>query len=63
VRETLNRYTELSPFGGLNVSRIQEILGNTAGSGSNESSKVKVLSPESRQQFLHLALALHEQDG
>jgi hypothetical protein len=32
------------------------------GSG-NEPSKLKVLSPESRRQFVHLAMALHEQDG
>ena len=30
VRETLNRYMELSPQGGLNVKRIQEILASTS---------------------------------
>lgn len=55
ARETLGRYSQLFPHGGMDVSRIEQVL---AFAPANATPSPSPLSPEARQQFLALALML-----
>jgi tetratricopeptide (TPR) repeat protein len=58
ARETLGRYSQLFPHGGMDVSRIEQVLASTPAATTANPSP---LSPQARQQFLALALMLADQ--
>jgi len=57
ARETLERFTQGGKRGGLDVQRIEQAL-SAAASESSSSGRVYELTPQARQQFLQMALAL-----
>jgi len=60
ARETLERFTQSGPRGALDVRRIEQAL-SAAASESSSSGRVHELTPQARQQFLQIALALADQ--
>jgi tetratricopeptide (TPR) repeat protein len=60
ARETLERFTQSGPRGALDVQRIEQAL-SAAASESSSSGRVHELTPQARQQFLQIALALADQ--
>jgi tetratricopeptide (TPR) repeat protein len=60
ARETLERFTQGGPRGALDVHRIEQAL-SAAASESSSSGRVHELTPQARQQFLQIALALADQ--
>jgi tetratricopeptide (TPR) repeat protein len=60
ARETLERYARSFPRGGINVGRLKQVMA-AAPAAQDNLSKPKSLSPETRQQFLQVALALADQ--
>jgi tetratricopeptide (TPR) repeat protein len=61
ARETLNRFKSANPHGGLNVQRIEQALA-AAPASDHPLAEAKVLSPEARQQFLQVGLALVDEN-
>ncbi len=59
ARETLERFRQGGTQGGLNIQRIEQAL--SAASGSPARGKIQELTPQARQQFLQIALALADQ--
>ncbi len=57
ARETLERFRQSGARGALDVQRIEQTL-SAAASESSSSGKVPELTPQARQQFLGIALAL-----
>jgi tetratricopeptide (TPR) repeat protein len=57
ARETLNRFAQQNPHGGLDVQQIEQAL-SAASASDSQSSKARMLPPEARQRFLQVALAL-----
>jgi tetratricopeptide (TPR) repeat protein len=57
ARETLERFRQSGPRGALDVQRIEQTL-SAAASESSSGGKVHELTPQARQQFLEIALAL-----
>lgn len=60
AREIVDRYTRMFPEGGLKISRIRQVI-EAASQAEGDLSEQKRLSPEARQKFLQLALALTQQ--
>jgi tetratricopeptide (TPR) repeat protein len=60
ARETLERFRQSGPRGALDVQRIEQAL-SAAASESSSSGRVHELTPQARQQFLQIALALADQ--
>jgi len=60
ARETLERFTQSGPRGALDVQRIEQAL-SAAAPESSSSGRVHELTPQARQQFLQIALALADQ--
>ncbi|MBZ5668715.1 MAG: tetratricopeptide repeat protein [Acidobacteriia bacterium] len=60
ARETLERFKQGGPRGALDVQRIEQTL-SAAASESSSSGRVRELTPQARQQFLQIALALADQ--
>jgi Tfp pilus assembly protein PilF len=59
-RETLERFRQAGPRGGLDVDRIEKALSDAAAE-SRDTGRVQELAPEARQQFLQVALAFADQ--
>ena len=59
ARETFERYQRAFPQGGINVGNIQKLLATV--STEPQPAKLRTLSPENRQRFLEMALALADQ--
>ncbi|MGD0223212.1 MAG: tetratricopeptide repeat protein [Terriglobia bacterium] len=59
-RETLERFKQSGPRGALNVQGIEQALAAT-GPGNASSGKAHAMTPQDRQQFLQIALALADQ--
>jgi len=59
-RETLERFRQAGPRGGLDVQRIEQAL-DAASAQHLDSAKAQALSPQARQQFLQVALAFADQ--
>lgn len=59
ARETLERFRQGRPRGGLDVQRIEQAL--SAASENPAPGKAPELAPQARQQFLEIALALADQ--
>ena len=60
ARETLERFKQGGPRGALDVQRIEQTL-SAAASEKSGSERVHQLTPQARQQFLQIALALADQ--
>jgi tetratricopeptide (TPR) repeat protein len=60
ARETLEQFTQGGPRGGLDVQRIEQALSAAAAEDSSHE-RVHPLTPQARQQFLEIALALADQ--
>ena len=60
ARETLERFKQAGPRGGINVQRIEQTL-SAAASQNPGREAVHPLTPQARQQFLQIALALADQ--
>ncbi|MFZ0959846.1 MAG: tetratricopeptide repeat protein [Terriglobia bacterium] len=60
ARETLERFKQSGPHGALNVQGIEQTL-SAAGPESLSGGKVHDMTPQARQQFLQIALALADQ--
>jgi tetratricopeptide (TPR) repeat protein len=60
ARETLERFRQSGPRGALDVQRIEQAL-SAAGPEGSGSGRVHELTPQARQQFLQIALALADQ--
>lgn len=58
AKETLKKFTENGPQGGLDVQRIQQAL---AAAPTGNAKKVSVLSPQAREQFLQIAFVLADE--
>jgi tetratricopeptide (TPR) repeat protein len=59
ARETLERFTQGGPRGALDVQRIEQAL--SAAAQNRDTGRVHELTPQARQQFLQVALALADQ--
>jgi hypothetical protein len=60
ARETLERFKQGGPRGALDIQRIEQTL-SAAASEKSGSERVHALTPQARQQFLQIALALADQ--
>jgi tetratricopeptide (TPR) repeat protein len=60
ARQTLERFKQGGPRGGLDVQRIEQAL-SAAAAQNREKGRVQELTPQARQQFLDIALALADQ--
>ena len=60
ARETLERFRQSGARGALDVQRIEQAL-SAAASESSSGGRVRELTPQARQQFLEIALALADQ--
>jgi tetratricopeptide (TPR) repeat protein len=60
ARETLERFKQSGPRGALDVQRIEQVL-SAAGPESASGAGVHDMTPQGRQQFLQIALALADQ--
>jgi len=60
ARETLERFAQNGPRGALDVQRIEQTLSAAAAQRSG-SGRVNEMTPQARQQFLQIALALADQ--
>jgi tetratricopeptide (TPR) repeat protein len=56
ARDTLSRFAQGGPRGGLDVRRIEQAL-SAAAAQNRDTGKVQELAPQARQQFLQIALA------
>jgi Tfp pilus assembly protein PilF len=56
ARDTLDRFAQGGPRGGLDVRRIEQAL-SAAAAQNRDTGKTQELPPQARQQFLQIALA------
>jgi hypothetical protein len=59
ARETFERYQRAFPQGGIDIGNIQKLLATVF--TEPQPPKLRALSPENRQRFLEMALALADQ--